>query len=501
MYGLRAVCLILGVCLVLAGFSPPVSAAERAAEKGGAVVLPPIPLTLEEILAWVDRSHPLLKGAGAEKIMARGKLLKALGAFEPNVVNDSEIERFISSSDPTKSLQTAGFNDTFVDFQTPSGFKGLAGFRRAIGNARIPDLTIGDNQQILVGAQLPLLKGLLINPASAEMQRSELADPRADVQIAQTRQDLFLAAASQYWDWVGVWKLADVHRRALKVAEDRFKQVEARAKAGAVAPLDVVEANQEVQRRKEALIAATRLVEQEQYKLSLFLWERDGPMTPAAERVPEFPKAIDLPPAEQVRADKVNAKTARPEIRAVAIDAQINNIDLELAKNNLLPSLDVDATPARSPEKFVLGLGYKFGVEFRMPILQRKSRGEVLEAQGKADRFVLLQRYREQQVVVDVDNALSAIERAKERITAAFQSLQLARTLEEGERFRFSLGATSVLFVNLRERNTVDSEAQYIRAQADYHRALAQYQWAVGTWAKSPESAIPVNYKPLRPIQ
>ena len=47
------------------------------------------------------------------------------------------------------------------------------------------------------------------------------------------------------------------------------------------------------------------------------------------------------------------------------------------------------------------------------------------------------------------------------------------KTLEEGERFRFSLGATSVLFVNLRERNSVDSEMQLVRAKADYQKALA----------------------------
>jgi len=161
----------------------------------------------------------------------------------------------------------------------------------------------------------------------------------------------------------------------------------------------------------------------------------------------------------------------------------------------LLPSLDAEAAPARQPEKFVLGLGYRFGLELRIPILQRKSRGEVLEAQGKADRFVLTQRFREQQVVIDVDNALSAIERTKERIAAAVESLRLAKTLEEGERFRFSLGATSVLFVNLRERNSVDSEGQVIRAKADYQKALALYQWSIGAWGKSMPSSIPVMYR------
>ena len=118
-----------------------------------------------------------------------------------------------------------------------------------------------------------------------------------------------------------------------------------------------------------------------------------------------------------------------------------------------------------------------------------------MEAQAQADRLVLVQKYREQQVVVDVDNALSAIERAKERVAAASESLRMAKTLEEGERFRFSLGATSVLFVNLRERNSVDSEMQLVRAKADYQKALALYQWATGIWARSLPSAVPVNYR------
>jgi outer membrane protein TolC len=315
------------------------------------------------------------------------------------------------------------------------------------------------------------------------------------VRVAQTRQDLFLAAAIQFWDWVASVKLAEVQRRALGVAEDRFKQVEGRAKAGAVAPLDVVEANQEVQRRREVAIAAQRGVEQEQFKLSMFLWERNAPVTPPVERAPEFPSPMLMPTPDTIQAHKLQAKADRPEIKEIDIEAKLNNIDLALAKNNLLPSLDAEAAPARAPEKFVLGLGYRFGVELRIPILQRKSRGEVLEAQGKADRFVLVQKFREQQVVIDVDNALSAIERAKERVAAAVESLRLAKTLEEGERFRFSLGATSVLFVNLRERNSVDSENQVVRAKADFQKAQALYQWAIGAWAKSLPSAIPVSYR------
>jgi len=478
--------------LVLSAISGPLNAS--AADGDSAKGLPAIPLSVDEIHAWIDRSHPLLKGAGTEKVMARGRMLKALGAFEPVLVNDTEIERFVSKD--KFGTQSVGFNDTLIEARNPMGFRYSAGVRQAIGDAKIPDLSFGNgNQQVLLGGFFPLLKGLMVNPENAELQRSELADPRADIRIAQTRQDLFLAAATQFWDWVAAVRYVEVQRKALKVAEDRYKQVEGRAKAGAVAPLDVVEANQEVQRRREVSIAAQRQVEQEQFKLSMFLWENNVPSLPALDRVPDFPAQMLSPTPDAVKAHKVQAKAERPEIREIGIEAKMNDIDLELAKNNLLPSLDAEAAPARAPEKFVLGLGYRFGLELRIPILQRRSRGEVLEAQGKADRFVMVQKFREQQVVVDVDNALSAIERAKERMEAAVQSLRLAKTLEEGERFRFGLGATSVLFVNLRERNSVDSEAQVIRAKADYQKAQALYQWAIGAWAKSNPSAVPVNYR------
>jgi outer membrane protein TolC len=466
------------------------------AEPPAAQSLPPTPFTLEEVHSWIDQAHPLLKGAGAEKTIARGRMLKALGAFEPTLVNDTELERFISSTDPSKGTQTAGYNDTLIEARHPWGFKGSAGFRQAIGDARIPDLSFGNgNQQVILGGFLPLLRGLITNPEHAELQRSELAAPRAEIKIAQTRQDLFLAAGFQFWDWVAAAKLLDVQRRALVVAETRYRQVEERAKAGAVAPIDVTEAGQEVHRRREVAIAAQRLLEQEQYKLSMFLWENGSPTIPPIDRVPEFPAERLAPTAEDVIAHKREAKQERPEVKEIEVEAKINNIDLALAKNNLLPSLDLEAAPARAPEKFVLGLGYRFGVELKFPILQRRSRGEVLHAEGQAERLVMAQRFREKQVIVDVDNALSAIERAKERMEEAAHALRLAKIVEEGERFRFGLGATSVLFVNLRERNTIDSEHQVIRAKADYHKALALYQWAIGSWAKSPAGVVQVSYR------
>jgi len=94
---------IIGLCPL------PASAGDTVKSKS----LPPIPLSVEEIQAWIDRSHPLLRGAGTERVMARGKMLKALGAFEPILINATEVERFISSSNPTAGTQPKGSTTLF----------------------------------------------------------------------------------------------------------------------------------------------------------------------------------------------------------------------------------------------------------------------------------------------------------------------------------------------------------------------------------------------------
>ncbi len=51
---------------------------------------------------------------------------------------------------------------------------------------------------------------------------------------------------------------------------------------------------------------------------------------------------------------------------------------------------------------------------------------------------------------------------------AATEAYRLAKVLEEGERKRFDMGATSILFVNMRERNAVEAAYDLYRAQYDY---------------------------------
>ena len=56
------------------------------------------------------------------------------------------------------------------------------------------------------------------------------------------------------------------------------------------------------------------------------------------------------------------------------------------------------------------------------------------------------------------------------------QQQQAARQLETGERERFDLGETSLLFVNLRELASGDASLQVADAAAGLFKAHADYQ-------------------------
>ncbi len=465
------------------------------------------PLTISEVLARIELTHPLLRAAGLERMQARAKILKALGAWEPTVRNITEAARFQTWNFlSTLDQNTGGFNDTKLTVGHPWGFQLHAGIRNGFGDwrtqhvhAAIPDvLLLYPQQQMVIGGSAKLLRGFMINEENAAFQQAELSGPQAEIAVAQKRQELYLVGAVQYWDWQMVVKQAEMVKRVLAVAEERLVQIQGMAKGGKVAPLDVIEASQEVQARREAAIAAQRKVEYAQYKLSLFLWENGEPVIPRSEWAPEFQGETPLPTAEEIAGNKVAAKEDRPEVRDLYIEAKRNNIDLKLAKNSLLPQFDFKGGRMDAPADWLMGVGYGFETKFAMPLFQREGRGKVLYAEANQQQLALQQLYTEQQVSIDVDNWLSAQVRARDRVRAATEALRLAKTLEEGERTRFNMGASTVLFVNLRERNVVESAYKLYQAQADYAVSRGGMLYATGELAKPwPESELTKYGNPL----
>ena len=186
------------------------------------------PLTISEVLARIELTHPLLRATGVERMQARAKILKALGAWEPTFKNRTEADRYQSWNFLAfVNTTTGGFNDSLIQMGHPWGFSVNGGIRNGFGdrtNQGAHALLANDgllfwhNQQMIVGGEAHLLRGFMMNEEYADFQKAELAGPQAEIAVAQKRQDLYLAGAVQYWDWQVAVKQNDVQQRTLAVA-------------------------------------------------------------------------------------------------------------------------------------------------------------------------------------------------------------------------------------------------------------------------------------------
>ena len=95
-------------------------------------------LTIEEVLARIELTHPLLQATGLERAQARAKVLKALGAWEPKVRNELEFDRYqtynLTNASGAPNHLSSGYVDTFLKVGHPWGWEIFGGIRNVFGD-------------------------------------------------------------------------------------------------------------------------------------------------------------------------------------------------------------------------------------------------------------------------------------------------------------------------------------------------------------------------------
>jgi outer membrane protein TolC len=175
------------------------------------------------------------------------------------------------------------------------------------------------------------------------------------------------------------------------------------------------------------------------------------------------------------------APERRPDLRARRLRRDERQVDLRLAENGRLPSLDLVTEFSRDTDG--AGPGLELGVGLTWPFRQRKADGQRAKARAALTRAESELQWLEDQVRADVQDALSAVRAAAGALDAVAAEATLARELEQLERDRFDLGDSTQFLVNLRELATADAAVREIRARADLQKARAALDAALGTLA------------------
>jgi len=498
----------IAVCVLLSSWSGLDASAAPPEPQGSAIDPPPgsaldpetdpsvvlertgyTPLTLDEIIASLDQTHPLLDSADAKIEASEGKILSSRGAFDPRLSAEG---RLGFMPDGKYTNQGAGVSVSAV---TPFyGLGAYAGWRIGLGNYPIyagKNIT-GTGGELRAGLNLPLWRDGIIDERRAALRQAELGRDEAGVQRLQKRLELERKAAKSYFDWVAADRKLAVEIGLLELAEQRDDGIRRQVERGNLAPLEALDNRRQVLDRRSRVIAAQRDVRQKGLEVSLYARTADG-----AARVPDdhtvpagFPVERD-PRQHDVERDARQARELRPELSILRIQRGVADVGVRLAKNQRAPNIDVRGEVAKDLGRVeaqvdpllrndILPVEFGVGVVVSIPIPMRKARGELQTARARQRQVDAELAFAADQVEVEVRQAHAAWRAAYDQLKLARENTRANEQLASAERIRFEKGDSDLLRINLREVSAANAAKAEIEAHAAYHQALAEYLVATG---------------------
>jgi len=448
--------------LVLGALTPALAFA--SGEQGG-------PLHFEEVLQSVKAHDPRIRQAVAQLRKAESKTMEARGAFDPRLDGDGKI-------------LTGAYYDTRsadVELRQPTTLWGseiFVGYRVGLGiNERWP--TYRDDQtlsggEVRAGIEVPIWRGGLTDPDRAERARAIQLEEAAGQGLSAAQLNLELAAARTYWSWVGTGQNREVARSLLDLAEQRDAQLRRRLAAGSIASFDVMDNERILLERKAFLVAAERAFQKATFDLSLFLRDSEGlPIVADARRLP---KTLSVEPLEELSVERAvdEVLACHPELEKARAELEAAEVDQRLARNELGPELrarfvysrDLGGLTDTDLDFTLPGNVYEAGLALSMPLIFREERGRAGLARAEVAEKQARVRLVSDQLRARTLDAASAVEAAQQRAALTDEVVDTAAELAEGERRRFEVGSSNLIFVNLREQQAAMAQMRFIEALA-----------------------------------
>lgn len=476
---------MIGWCLVAALASPPFDkvpdidafeadliAVESEVEPTGDA------LTLERVLEELSARHPTLQAARQKISEARGKRTSAEGGFDLKLKAG---QKWI----PTGKDE---YGHTEAMLEQPTTLWGatvFGGWRRSGG--AVPtyagELETTSGGEVVAGLNIPLWQGGAIDRARADLRQTDMEVQIAELSRLKAQLKVYTAATEAYWKWVAAGHVLRIREHLLEVAQARMGQIEDRVKRGDLPEIERVDNQRSILKRASGQVKAARKLTEAALKLSLYLRDEEG--RPTQPDVAALPRRIPLPPelpSHTATQDIEQARDRRPELRQLALVRDQLRVEVELADNQVAPRVDLTVAGieplAEADSKWETEL--EAGLKFSLPLQRRKARGKRAAAEAAASRLEAEGRLLGERIAVEVADARSALDAAARLVAVARQELKVSRQVEAAEQIRLSLGASTLLVVNLREQATADAAERFAQALADQHVAYARWRLSQG---------------------
>jgi outer membrane protein TolC len=186
------------------------------------------------------------------------------------------------------------------------------------------------------------------------------------------------------------------------------------------------------------------------------------------------------------------ALTNRPDYIGARIDLENKQIQVRLAKNQTLPTLDLEGTFSLN------GLGgsysdtldelrsgdfrtWQIGVFLRFPIGDPTAKGELQKRRLENEQALTNFKSLEQRIVIEVREAVRQLKTNHKRIVATQSALELEERKLAAEQKKYELGLSTNYNVLQFQADLSEAQTRHLKAIIDYNKAQVILTETLGT--------------------
>ncbi len=429
--------------------------------------------------------------------------------FDPTLSLNGQYNRFVQ---PLNRPVFGGTGDTLNQIQT--------------FDQRNHSLTLDVTQNLMTGANYDLnyspqrsnvnqnvAPGFLFNPAYTGGLVFTFTQPllrnfgtdvnRTFIQVARNNakveEQVFLdrvltvisTVEQTFWELVFVNENLKVADSALKAAQELLATNRAKAKAGVMSIVDVLQAEAAVASRVEQILIAEKAIRDQEDQFRRLL-------NPAEEELRQDIRLTPLDKPNQTLEAISPEETIdvalerRPEILQAKKNIDTTDVNVKFAKNQMLPNLSFQSTSG------LAGLGkdggdmvnknfsgdyynYGAGLVLSYPLGNRSAISQFNKRQLEGQNAKASLQSVRQQVIVSVREAVRRVQTDFKRIETTRSARIMAEKQLQAERERLNVGLSTTRFVLDFQRDLATSQGNELRAVVDYNKSLSNLARNKGT--------------------
>lgn len=432
--------------------------------------------------------HPHVLAA-LEKLQAGEEAVTgARGSFDTKIVSDykrqtkGDYRNTVSRTFLVKPLPVANSRIYAGSEQISS----LDGRFSPVYNTGNPSTTGQPGNYSVLGASISLWKNLFLDPNRAALQNAKYDAKIAKSEKKLTELSIGKFAQLSYWEWVTAKRVKEAYEDLLKNGEIRNEYLDARKKKGDIAQIVVTENEQYVASRKGSLQAANERYLRAEYALSLFYRNQNGdPTIPSVEEsFEDYPENLTVLLQNLDLSSNIDELILRrPDLKNLAASLSKREVDVELAKQDLKPQIDVTTEyfqrtrlNPNMPRDYLMVMA-----QVSIPIERNLGNGNIAAAKARqmvAEKEMI---YGREAYKNDVLATRKALHLRLEQVKQAEIEFTKAKELVVTEAYKFKTGGGNLFLVNLREEAQARAEANFHESRLAFMDTLLTYQALIST--------------------